>query len=73
VFLMVTQMILNLHMDQAPVMAVAIDILRAALVPTVTGHNIIISASSVLTAQQALLQHMLLPGSSKVRLTQLDI
>jgi hypothetical protein len=67
------QMILNLHMDQAPVLSVAIDILRAALVPTVTSHNITVSASSVLTAQQVLLPHMLLPGSFKVRLTHLDI
>jgi len=66
------QMILNLHMGQAPVRAVAAA-LRAALVPNVTHPNLTVSTTSVLTMQQALLQHMLLPGSFKVSLSHFNI
>ena len=72
-FLMLVQMILNLDMDQAPVMAVTITPLRAALVPAVTHHSLNVSTSDVLTVQQALLQHMLQPGRFKVSLFHLDI
>ena len=71
--LMVMQMILNLHMGQEPVITVAINAWRAALVPSVTHHNLTVTTSSVLTVQQALLQQRRLPGRFKVSLSHLDI